>query len=34
MEKNTKAKRSTFTVLFYLNTSKRKKTALVRLSDA
>lgn len=25
MEKNTKAKRSTFAVLFYLNTSKRKK---------
>ena len=25
MEKNTKAQRSTFAVLFYLNTSKRKK---------
>ena len=25
MEKNTKAKRSTFAVLFYLNTSKRRK---------
>ena len=25
MEKNTKAQRSTFTVLFYLNTSKRRK---------
>ena len=25
MEKNTKAKRSTFAILFYLNTSKRRK---------
>ena len=25
MKKNTKAKRSTFAVLFYLNTSKRRK---------
>lgn len=30
MEKNTKAKRSTFAVLFYLNTSKRRKTVLAR----